>query len=187
MSNRDTAATVDYHEATKHSERSTRTSRHFLDWESKPLPFKIYRDLEAIALPRSLPANDLPALQAIATPIAAPVAGAERRWTRCWSTASRPGRCRTRKSRAITACSSAMAGAARCRAARPGGTCTTITSGSARRAARTTSGIGRRCVRRTISAACTRGVGRIRIRGRASDGLCFELPLVTWPGERILR
>ena len=48
MSNRDTAATVDYHEATKHSEQSTRASRHFLDWENKPLPFKIYRELEPI-------------------------------------------------------------------------------------------------------------------------------------------
>ena len=28
MSNRDTAATLAYHEATKHSERSTRASRH---------------------------------------------------------------------------------------------------------------------------------------------------------------
>jgi len=32
------------------------------------------------------------------------------------------------------------------------------------------------------------GAGRIRIRGRAPDGLRFELPLVTYgPGERILR
>jgi len=77
MSNRDTTATLDYHEATKHSEQSTRASRHFLDWENKPLPFKIYRDLEAIPLPRSPPANDFPALQAIATPVAAWEAGAE--------------------------------------------------------------------------------------------------------------
>ena len=77
MSNRDTAATVEYHEATKHSEQSTRASRHFLDWENKPLPFKIYRDLEAIPLPRSFPANDFPALQAIAAPVAALVARAE--------------------------------------------------------------------------------------------------------------
>ncbi len=32
------------------------------------------------------------------------------------------------------------------------------------------------------------GIGRIRIRGRAPDGLRFELPIVTYgPGERILR
>ena len=77
MSNRDTAATVDYHEATKHSEQSTRASRHFLDWDNKPLPFKIYRDLKAIPLSRSFPANDLPALQAIGPPVAAPAAEAE--------------------------------------------------------------------------------------------------------------
>ncbi len=53
MSNRDTAATLEYHEATKHSERSVRTSRHFLDFENQPLAFKIYRDLETIQIPRS--------------------------------------------------------------------------------------------------------------------------------------
>ena len=47
---------------------SAATGHWFLDWENKPLPFKIYRDLEAIPLPRSVRANDLPALQAIATP-----------------------------------------------------------------------------------------------------------------------
>jgi SagB-type dehydrogenase family enzyme len=77
MSNRDTAATLDYHEATKHSERSLRTSRHFLDFENQPLPFKIYRDLEAIALPRSLPERDVPALEAIAAPAGLAAAQAE--------------------------------------------------------------------------------------------------------------
>jgi SagB-type dehydrogenase family enzyme len=71
MSNRDTAATIDYHEATKHSERRLRASRHVLDWQNQPLPFKIYRDREAIPLPRSYPAKDMPALQAIAAPVAA--------------------------------------------------------------------------------------------------------------------
>jgi len=33
MSNKTTAATLEYHEATKHSEQSVRTSRHFLDFE----------------------------------------------------------------------------------------------------------------------------------------------------------
>ena len=36
--------------------------------------------------------------------------------------------------------------------------------------------------------AVHQGIGRIRIRGRAPDGLRFELPVVTYgPGERILR
>ncbi len=67
MSNRDTAATLEYHDATKHSERSVRSSRHVLDFENQPLAFKIYRDLEAIPLPQNLPPNDLQALEAIAT------------------------------------------------------------------------------------------------------------------------
>ncbi len=71
MSNRDTAATREYHEATKHSERSVRTSGHFLDFENQPLAFKIYRDLEAIPLSQHFPGNDLPALEAIAPPGAA--------------------------------------------------------------------------------------------------------------------
>jgi hypothetical protein len=76
MSNRDTASTLAYHEATKHSERSVRTSRHFLDFENQPLAFKIYRGLETIPLPRSSPGNDLPALEAISPPVATPAAEA---------------------------------------------------------------------------------------------------------------
>ena len=74
MSNQDTAATLKYHEATKHSEQSVRTSRHFLDFENQPLAFKIYRDLAAIPLPQSFPENDLPALEVISPCGAAPAA-----------------------------------------------------------------------------------------------------------------
>ena len=77
MSNRDTAATLEYHEATKHSERSVRSSRHFLDFENQPLAFKIYRDLEAIPLPQSFPANDVPALEVISPAVAAPAANGD--------------------------------------------------------------------------------------------------------------
>jgi len=73
-SNRDTSATLEYHEATKHSERSLRASRHFLDWENQPLAFKIYRDLEAIPLPQRFPDNELPALEAISPAVDAPAA-----------------------------------------------------------------------------------------------------------------
>ncbi len=72
MSKRPTAAALEYHEATKHSAQSVRASRHFLDFGNQPLAFKIYRDLEAIALPQSFPANDLPALEVISPPITAP-------------------------------------------------------------------------------------------------------------------
>ena len=74
MSNRETAATLDYHETTKHTAWSIRGSRHLLDWQNKPLPFKIYRDLEAIPLPRTSGGNDLPAVQAISMPADAPAA-----------------------------------------------------------------------------------------------------------------
>ncbi len=40
-----------YHEATKHSPLSVSSSRHRLDWSSKPLPFKIYTSLEGIRPP----------------------------------------------------------------------------------------------------------------------------------------
>jgi SagB-type dehydrogenase family enzyme len=77
MSNRDTTATLEYHEATKHSERSVRASRHFLDFGNQPLAFKIYRDLEAIPLPQSFPRSDVPALEAISLPVAAPAANGD--------------------------------------------------------------------------------------------------------------
>jgi len=46
----------EYHARTMHSPHSVRTSGHRLDWDTKPLPFKIYADLPAIPLPRDFPA-----------------------------------------------------------------------------------------------------------------------------------
>jgi SagB-type dehydrogenase family enzyme len=43
-----------YHESTKHSPRSVAMSSHRLDWSIKPLPFKIYRDLEAVEPPADI-------------------------------------------------------------------------------------------------------------------------------------
>jgi SagB-type dehydrogenase family enzyme len=42
---------LDYHEATNHSEASLMTSRHYLDFDNKPIPFKIYLELPSISLP----------------------------------------------------------------------------------------------------------------------------------------
>ena len=56
MGNRDIEAILEYHDATKHSESSLRSSHHTLDWENQPLPFKVYRDLEPIVLARDFPA-----------------------------------------------------------------------------------------------------------------------------------
>ncbi len=64
--NTDLAATRRYHEGTKHSEERLRTSRHSLDWDNQPIPYKIYTSLEPIPLPRELPPSEMPALDAIA-------------------------------------------------------------------------------------------------------------------------
>ena len=45
----------EYHEETKHSEISIQLSRHYLDWNNKPLPFKIYSRLPSIPLPTDFP------------------------------------------------------------------------------------------------------------------------------------
>jgi SagB-type dehydrogenase family enzyme len=51
MQNLQTEKTRSYHSQTKHSYESVRRNAHFLDWPNRPLPFKIYRDLEPILLP----------------------------------------------------------------------------------------------------------------------------------------
>ncbi|MGA7368118.1 MAG: SagB/ThcOx family dehydrogenase [Nitrososphaeraceae archaeon] len=42
MSNNEIQHALDYHEATKHSEVSIMTSRHYLDYDNRPMPFKTY-------------------------------------------------------------------------------------------------------------------------------------------------
>ena len=79
MGNRDIEAILEYHDATKHSESSIRSSCHTLDWENQPLPFKVYRDLEPTPLARDFPARDLPALSAIGLGAEAPAPGAAER------------------------------------------------------------------------------------------------------------
>jgi len=64
-SNRDLEATWAYHNGTKHSFQSIRSSRHFLDRQNQPLPFKVYPALEPIPLPRLEPSG-APALTALA-------------------------------------------------------------------------------------------------------------------------
>jgi hypothetical protein len=58
-----------YHERTKHSEERLRASPHHLDWENQPIPFKLYRDLEAIPLPRQLEPGTVSALRAISASV----------------------------------------------------------------------------------------------------------------------
>src|SRR5436305_4612957 len=67
MGNQDTDAAWKYHNATKHSYASVRTNPHALDWQNKPLPFKIYPTLEVIRLPRDVRQTGVSALSAVST------------------------------------------------------------------------------------------------------------------------
>ena len=79
MRNADLAAIWQYHDDTKHSVERLQRNRHVLDWEIQPLPYKIYRDLEPLPLPRDWPPSDVPALEAIALSgaTAVPITSAE--------------------------------------------------------------------------------------------------------------
>jgi hypothetical protein len=59
-----------YHERTKHSEERLRANPHHLDWDNQPVPFKLYRDLEPIPLPRQLEPGTVSALRAISASVA---------------------------------------------------------------------------------------------------------------------
>jgi SagB-type dehydrogenase family enzyme len=63
--NKEIRYALDYHEATKHSEASLITSRHYLDFDNKPIPFKIYLDLPSITLPTNFPTPEVNALSCI--------------------------------------------------------------------------------------------------------------------------
>lgn len=54
-----------YHEVTKHSYTSVRTAPHYLDWDNRPLTYKIYPEAGALALPRNLSLSRAPTLSAI--------------------------------------------------------------------------------------------------------------------------
>ncbi len=64
MDNRLVNATWTYHNGTKHSSESVRTSAHFLDCPNQPLPFKVYSTLEPLPLPGDLAPPAMPALAA---------------------------------------------------------------------------------------------------------------------------
>jgi SagB-type dehydrogenase family enzyme len=65
--NRKIEAAWKYHNATKHSYASIRTNPHSLDWENKPLQFKIYPTLEVTRLPREARQTGVAALSTVAT------------------------------------------------------------------------------------------------------------------------
>ena len=67
MPNRDLDSIWKYHNGTKHSYVSIRVHPHFLDWENKPLLFKIYPTLEVNRLPKDFRQTGVAALSAIAS------------------------------------------------------------------------------------------------------------------------
>jgi len=67
MGNRDIEAARHYHNLTKHSYTNVRTSPHSLDWDNRPMPYKIYPGTGAVALPRELNLSTMPTLKAISS------------------------------------------------------------------------------------------------------------------------
>lgn len=65
MKNHEIDAAWAYHNGTKHSYQSVRANPHYLDFENQPLSFKIYSELEPIALPAHLSSSGMPSLLAI--------------------------------------------------------------------------------------------------------------------------
>ena len=68
MSNADSRDARDYHDRTKHSQASVRANPHALDWETMPIPYKIYETLAPLVLPTDWQPTTMPALEAIASP-----------------------------------------------------------------------------------------------------------------------
>src|SRR5262245_15234522 len=75
MSNRQVSDALNYHNDTKHSEDSIRANAHYLDWDNKPIPFKIYNSLDPIMLPREADQTGVAALAAITQPFLERTAG----------------------------------------------------------------------------------------------------------------
>ena len=65
MNNKEIQHALDYHEATKHSEVSIMTSRHYLDYDNRPMPFKAYLEQPRYALTNNFPIPNLDAMTSI--------------------------------------------------------------------------------------------------------------------------
>jgi SagB-type dehydrogenase family enzyme len=66
LANQDIEAAATYHNLTKHSYESVRRDAYALDWDNKPLPYKIYPETASIGLPRDLTLSTAPTLEVIA-------------------------------------------------------------------------------------------------------------------------
>jgi SagB-type dehydrogenase family enzyme len=67
--NKDIKYASEYHEATKHSETSLMTSRHYLDFDNKPIPFKVYLELLSTPLPVTFPTPEVNTISCITSKI----------------------------------------------------------------------------------------------------------------------
>src|SRR5881296_1493096 len=65
MASETRSSALRYHEATKHSELSLRMSPHYLDWDNKPSPFKVYKNLPMKSLPHEFPYPSESSLKAL--------------------------------------------------------------------------------------------------------------------------
>ena len=66
MNNNENQHALDYHEATKHSEVSIMSSRHYLDYDNRPLPFKAYLEQPQHTLTNKFPTPNLNSINSIA-------------------------------------------------------------------------------------------------------------------------
>lgn len=65
MNNKEIQHALDYHEATKHSEVSIMTSRHYLDYDNRPMPFKTYLEQPRYPLSNNFPSPNLESITSI--------------------------------------------------------------------------------------------------------------------------
>jgi SagB-type dehydrogenase family enzyme len=65
MNNQEIQHALDYHEATKHSEISIMTSRHYLDYDNPPIPFKAYLEQPHYPLANNFPIPNLDSMSSI--------------------------------------------------------------------------------------------------------------------------
>src|SRR5438445_5936474 len=65
FSNRNIEAALGFHQATKHSYASVRRDGFSLDWDNRPMPYKIYPGAGTLALPRELDLPQMPTLSAL--------------------------------------------------------------------------------------------------------------------------
>lgn len=65
MNNKEIQHALDYHEATKHSEVSIMASRHYLDYDNRPMPFKTYLEHPRYPLTNNFPSPNLESITSI--------------------------------------------------------------------------------------------------------------------------